>query len=90
MSKISIQFNKITAYCKRENSMQEKVYPSRILKGSISRDQANTNFTIIKQYGALCEAMQEKGYTYADFCKMVNALPKKDVMQQQKMEFPEI
>jgi hypothetical protein len=61
---MQITNKQIIAYCKRENKMQNRVYPRKIQIKAMSREKANLYFLIIKNLGALAEDMQEANLTW--------------------------
>jgi|GEM_PF-2747107 hypothetical protein len=56
---IHFTLKQVIAYCKRENKMQQRVYPNKIANKTMSKENANRYYQIIKQLGELAADMEE-------------------------------
>ncbi|MCH2045950.1 MAG: hypothetical protein MK212_17675 [Saprospiraceae bacterium] len=84
-NQIKINLEVIIKYCKREHSMQAKVYPKQIAKQQMSQYEANQNHLLITEYKELAELLQLKGIRWHEFKKMINDLPAKRVVEQKNL-----
>ena len=74
-SQIKLTLTEVAKYTRKENKFQNKVYSRKINEGKMTPMQANRNYLIISNLGKWCQLLQQKGYTYADFEKIINNLP---------------
>lgn len=85
-SQIKINNKAIIQYCKREHSMQGRVYPKQVDAGKMTSYQANQNYFIITELKELAEALELKGYSWQELKNIVNDLPgRRTAAEQQKL-----
>lgn len=84
-NQIKINNEVIKAYCKREHSMQGKVYPKLVASGKMTKYEANQNHLVITEVKEVIEVLMSKGIEWHELKKMVDDLPAQRIVKQQSL-----
>lgn len=68
---MKITNNQIISYCKREQEMQKRVYPSKIQAKTMHKDIANQYYTIIEKLKLLATAAEKANISIDEIIKAV-------------------